>query len=214
MSARVLLATECHVLRDGLTSLLERQEGIQSVTPAADAEAAMRALESGAVDIAVLDVSLHGPGADVTLVRPRGRRTPLPWIALTGSLSRTSIEEIMRSGAAGIVSSWSSARALAECIRRVHAGASYVAVEVMDAMARVPLNRSADSGSGANALTSREIEVLRLIASDYSSPEIASRLGLSPRTVETHRSSLMSKLELRKTAALVRYAVREGLVTA
>lgn len=214
MSARVLLATGNDILATGLTARLSTETGIDSVTVVRDGLEALRALEASPLDVVVLDVMLPGiPGLGL-IERARQRRQSLAWVALAQRPARSEIEEIMRAGAAGIVSTCSSAAALAEAVRRVHAGGAYVATEVMNTLVEAPLNGDMTQSQASTALTAREREVLRLIADGLSCPEIAQRLGVSPRTVETHRAHMMSKLDLRKTAALVRYAVREGLVAA
>lgn len=213
MDARLLLATRQVLLLPGLQQLLRRENGIRSVVAARTKSEVLETLDREPVDVAVLDVDTSGLRVAEIAGHMRRPHKRVRWIALTEKRARPELERIMHSGPAGIVSMDGSARSLGEAVRRVHVGHSYVSNDIASLLISASLSLLTDR-KDALSLSHRECEVLRLIAQDCSSREIAIRLDISRRTVETHRARLMGKLGFRKTAQLVRFAVREGLVRA
>ena len=126
--------------------------------------------------------------------------------------SRTYVEEVLRAGASGYIVKNSASADLLQAIDAIRGGASYlspaITQKVVDAITR-PLNAAP---SGVAMLTDRETEVLHLIAEGLSSKEIAKELGVSLKTIDSHRSNLMDKLDIHKVSGLVRFAIRAGLV--
>lgn len=216
MNARVLLVSENPILRDGLESVLLREEGIRSVHCAADAERARMILSRVSIDVAIIDLEPSGVGAVGLIDTYRRRKRPVRCVALASRPTRMGIEQVMQAGTAGIVSTRSSASSLGEAIRRVHGGRCYISADITRMLMELPEgNLTPGHRSGPLLqLTARERDIVRGIAQGWSSREIAERFGISTRTVETHRGRVMRKLNLRKTAALVRFAVREGIVSA
>jgi len=212
MSARVMLATENDILSKGLETLLPQQLGIRSVVLAGDGARALQLVSQMGLDVAIVDVQLADPGAFEVIERCRKLRRPVRCIALDGRPTRAQIDRLMAAGVAGIVSTRNSTRSLGEAVRRVHAGCGHISPDVTRTLLADPLGQNVTPGREATRLTVRERDVLRLIAEGRSSREIAIRFRISTRTVETHRGQLMKKLRLNRTAALVRFAIREGLV--
>lgn len=213
MAARVLLAIPHDILRRGLQVLLLREPEVESVVPASNGIEALHIIKQEGVDVVVLGDDLPGLSRLGVIGRTIRRHPGIRCIALAEAPSRLELEQTMREGAAGIVTTQNPASMLVEAISTILQRGCYVSPDVTSAMIAVAAARDGQR-PGALALTPREREVLRLVAEEYSNREIAAKLGISIRTVDTHRMRLMGKLGLRKTAELVRFAVREGLVAA
>lgn len=215
MGARILLATGHEILRSGLEPRLLREPDIESVALASTGDEALRVLAQTSLDVAVIEADLPGLSSVEVIERAKDARTKVRCVALVSRYDRSELDAIMRAGTSGIVSTFSPARALVKAVVCVHRGHCYVSEDVTSALVSGVCGvggAKMTSSHEAAGLSVREREVLRLVAEDCSSREISQRLGISPRTVETHRAHLMDKLQVHKTAALVRIAVREGLV--
>jgi DNA-binding NarL/FixJ family response regulator len=212
MQTTIVVADDHRIVREGIRKLLETREDFQVVGEASDGEEAVQMVLEKKPDVALMDIWMPRlSGIDATRrIGKRGLATKV--LVLSMHESRTYVEEVLRAGAAGYVVKNAAAEDLLDAIDAVRSGASYlspvITQQVVDAIARpgdaVP--------SGMAALTDREREVLQLIAEGLSSKEIAGMLGVSLKTVDSHRSNLMEKLEIHKVSGLVRFAIRAGLV--
>ena len=208
MPIRVVLADDHAMFIEALRGLLER-EGIVVAGEAVDGREAVRLAEKHKPDVAILDWTmpqLNGLDAarEIRKVSPATKV-----ILLTRHTEEQYVIEGLRAGVNGFLLKTKAASTLIRAIRDVSAGALYVShalsPEVLQAyLAREELQTSPLSG--------REREVLQLIAEGETMKEIASRLGISVKTVETHRMRLMGKLDIHETAGLVRYAIRQGMI--
>jgi two-component system response regulator NreC len=210
MTIRVVLADDHVLVRQSLKSLLER-EGFQVVGEASDGQDAVRRVESLHPDIAVMDISmpiLNGIDAARELSRSFPKTKS---ILLTQHDEDQYISEALEAGVKGYVLKSQVASDLVQAIKQVSRGQAYlspgVSRAVMDAF-------RSKSKKPRDPLTARERQVLQLIAEGKSTKDIASLLGISVKTAESHRTRLMRKLDIHETASLVRYAVRRGIVQA
>ena len=207
---RVLLADDHAMFLQGLRSLLER-DGIEVAGEALDGREAVRLAGEHSPDVAVLDLSmplLNGLDA-AREIRKVSPDTKL--IILTRHTEEQYVIEALRAGVNGYLLKTKAAAVLVQAIKDISTGSLYVShalsPDVLQAyLAREELRTSALSG--------REREVLQLIAEGKSMKEIAALLGISVKTVETHRMRLMEKLHIHETAGLVRYAIRQGMIEA
>lgn len=208
MPIRIVLADDHVLVRQGLKSLLER-EGFQIVAEATDGQEALGAVESLQPDIAVMDISmptLNGLNA----AREMGRFAPkTKIILLTQHDESLYIREALDAGVKGYVLKSQVANDLLLAIRQVSRGQVYLSPGVSSAVMEAYHSKSEKC---KNPLTSRERQVLQLIAEGKSTKDVASLLGISVKTVESHRTRLMQKLDIHETASLVMYAVRHGIV--
>jgi two-component system, NarL family, response regulator NreC len=210
MPLRVLLADDHAMFIQGVRSLLER-EGIVVIGEALDGREAVRLAQKHTPDVAVLDVKmplLNGLDA-AREIRKVSAGTKI--VILTRHTEEQYIVEALRAGVNGFLLKTKAAAVLVQTIKDVSSGALYVShalsPDVLQAyLAREELRTSPLSG--------REREVLQLIAEGKSMKEIAPILGISIKTVETHRMRLMGKLDIHETAGLVRYAIRQGIIEA
>lgn len=208
MPIRIVLADDHVIVRQGLKSLLER-EGFQVVAEASDGQEALGHVESLQPDIAVMDISmpiLNGLNA----AREMSRASPkTKTILLTQHDESQYIREALEAGVKGYVLKNQVASDLLLAIRQVSRGQVYLSPGVSSAVMEAYNSKSETS---KNPLTPRERQVLQLIAEGKSTKDVASLLGISVKTAESHRTRLMQKLDIHETASLVLYAVRHGIV--
>jgi DNA-binding NarL/FixJ family response regulator len=208
MGTRILLADDHLIVRQGLKALLER-EGLEVVGEAADGQEAVRQVQALRPDVAVLDLTmprLNGLDAARVLAQ-QSPRTRV--ILLTVHTEDHYVLEAMRVGVRGYVVKTQVTADLVEAIREVVEGAVYLSPRISRAVVEAYL---AGPDGVAEPLTSREREVLQLVAEGKKTREVARALGISVKTAESHRSRIMEKLDIHETASLVRYAIRRGLI--
>jgi len=211
---RVMLADDHALFRAGIRSLLETIEGVEIVGEARDGQEALRMVAERSPDVLLLDVGL--PELNGIEVAERLRETPGTRVLI---LSMFANEEFvlrsLRAGAVGYLLKDSTVEELATALRSVADGGSYLSPAVSGHVLAAYVRRVGDQDGPADpTLTPRQREVLQLIAEGHGTKEIASRLNLSAKTVETHRAQLMERLGIHDVAGLVRYAIRSGIVSA
>ena len=212
MQTTIVVADDHKIVREGIRKLLETRDDFEVVGEASDGEEAVQLVLEKKPDVALMDIWMPRlSGIDATRrIGKRGLDTKV--LVLSMHASRSYVEEVLRAGASGYIVKNAAAQDLLNAIDAVRSGVSYlspvITQQVVDAIAR-PADASP---SGVAALTDREREVLQLIAEGLSSKEIAGMLGVSLKTVDSHRSNLMEKLDIHKVSALVRFAIRTGLV--
>jgi DNA-binding NarL/FixJ family response regulator len=208
MAIRIVLADDHVLVRESLKSLLER-EGFTVVGEASDGQDALRQVESLRPDIAVIDITmpiLNGLEA----ARELSHRSPKTnTILLTQHGEDQYVSEALAAGVKGYVLKSQVASDLLQAIRQVSRGQVYLSPGVSRAVMDAYRSKSERPG---DPLSARERQVLQLIAEGKSTKDVASLLGISVKTAESHRTRLMQKLDIHETASLVRYAVRRGIV--
>ena len=208
MPLRILLADDHVLVRQGLRALLER-EGYQVVAEASDGQEAVRLVESLDPDIAIMDISMpsfNGLNAAQEMKRYSEKTKT---ILLTQHDEAQYVRAALEAGVSGYVLKNQVTSELLLAIRQVSRGQVYLSPGVSSAV--VDAYRSGPEKS-KNPLTMRETRVLQLIAEGKSTKDVASLLGISVKTAESHRTRLMHKLDIHETASLVRYAVRNGII--
>lgn len=209
---RVLLAEDHTVVRQGLRRILQTEPGIEIVAEVGDGRAALEALRSTRPDIAVVDISLPNlSGIEVT--RQAARLSPdTRVLILSMHADDAYIRQALKAGARGYLLKDADDQDLLKAILAVSAGSSYFSPAVSRIVLDGYLQEAENEVDELALLSAREREVLPLIAEGHSNKEVAQILDLSVSTVESHRKRIMEKLDLHNTAALVRFAVRKGLV--
>jgi len=208
----IVVADDHKIVREGLIRLLEAREDFSVVGEASNGEEAVALVMAKQPDIVLMDINMPKlSGIDATRQLDKAG-CPTKILVLSMHESRAYVEEVLRAGASGYVVKNSASKDLIAAIDAVKNGASYlspaITQQVVDAIARP----GDSSPSGIAMLTDREREVLQLIAEGLSSKEIAAMLGVSLKTIDSHRSNLMEKLDIHKVSGLVRFAIRAGLV--
>jgi len=208
MSGQVLIADDHPLIRQGLRTLLE-QHGFTVVGEAADGREAAQLAQELEPDVAVLDLAmplLNGLDAAREITR-MSRRTKT--ILVTIHTADQFVLAALQAGVRGYVLKSQAIAELVQAIQEVMRGGRYLSPGISEAVVQAYL---AKTDLPADPLTPREREVLQLIAEGKTTKDIAGLLGLSVKTVESHRTRLMEKLDIRQTAGLVRYAIRRGLI--
>jgi DNA-binding NarL/FixJ family response regulator len=206
---KVLLVDDHQVVRRGLRTFLEVQDDIEVVGEAADGAEGVDRAEALKPDVILMDVKMPGMDGVAALRRLRELGNTARVLVVTSFTEQRTVVPALRAGAAGYVYKDIDPDALAGAIRSVHAGHVLLQPEVADAL----LSRE-EGGAGqgrAGALTDREREVLGLIADGRSNREIARALVLSEKTVKTHVSNILMKLDLADRTQAALWAVRHGL---
>jgi DNA-binding NarL/FixJ family response regulator len=212
VTIRLILADDHPVVREGVRALLESDSDFEVVGQADDGVEVAGLVKRLHPDVVVLDLMMpRRSGLDVTRQLARQPAAP-PILILSMHDSEAYVIEAMQSGAAGYALKQAAAGDLARGIRTVAAGERYLSPPLSDRALETYIRHSHGRSDPHGALTPREREVLQLAAEGHANAEIASRLFISRRTVETHRAHAMKKLGIRNQVELALYAVREGIV--
>ena len=208
---RVLIADDHAVLRAGLKMLLDAQSDIQVVGEAADAKEAQEKAASSRPDVVLMDISMPGGGGLPATREIRRAHPSTQVLVLTMHDDESYLRQFLHAGAAGYVLKKAADTELVEAIRTVHRGDVFVYPTLIKALVAGELARCrTPKESDRGVLSDRECEVLKLTALGYSHQQIADRLFLSVKTVETYKARVMDKLNLRGRAELVRYVMAQG----
>lgn len=211
--ASVVLVDDHRLLRDGLRAVIEASGEFEVVAEGADGREAIDLAAKHQPDIVVLDIwmpNLSGIGA-VSGIRRKSPGTRVVMMSQhdTGSY----VQSALREGACGYVLKTAASDELLAALRAAMENKCFLSPEVAQTVVESFTQPAGDLESPLDGLTGREREVLQLIAEGLSSKEVATRLSISVRTVESHRSAVMGKLGVHKVAGLVRFAIREGMIS-
>lgn len=206
---QILLADDHQVLREGLKLLIDAQPDMEVMGEASDGMSAWQQARDCQPDLIVMDVSMPQLNGAKTTEKLKEICPTIKVLALTAHEERIYVNQLLQAGASGYILKMAAAAELINAIRVVAAGGIYldpaVAGKVLSNYKQPP------KGLGRReTLTEREEEVMRLFAEGYTNKEIAARLDLSVKTIETHKTNAMEKLELRNRAQVVQYALRQG----
>jgi DNA-binding NarL/FixJ family response regulator len=204
---RIVLADDHTMFREGLSVMLQAAPDMKIVGTSSTGRETRALIRSVKPDIAIIDLSMpDGSGLEVlTTIEAEG--IPVRIIVLTMHNTAASADAAMNAGAAGFIPKDNAFEDLLDAIRQVYAGGTFVSSSVAEAHQ----DGAVSTCAGWRSLTPKEIEILRLIVAGLSNKAIAERLQISVKTVETHRSRIMEKLNIHKATDLVRYALQHGL---
>ncbi len=211
---RVLLADNRGMVCEGLRALLEKEPGITVVRKASGTMKAVDLVKKLKPSVVVID--LPAPTMiGIEAIRQMVAGFPeIKVVAISDYPTRRYILKVLRAGCTAFVAKSSAVRELVKAVRSVALSHVYLCPIARKMVARDDLKQAlASEYSSPNHLTSREREVLQLLTEGNSTRKIAEQLSISVKTVETHRQNIMNKLELRSTAELVKYAIREGITS-
>lgn len=211
---KVLVVDDHAIVREGICALLESSPEFQVVGEASDGEEALEMVSRLVPDVVLMDMVM--PGMDgVEATRLISKNNAVKVLVLTQFSDREHVFQIIEAGAAGFISKTTVSSELTGGIRAVYQGDSYLCPQVAKYMVE-DIKQGGQSGErardGYSLLTGREREILKLLAEGLTTREIAEKLVVSPKTVEGHKTRLMSKLDLHNRVELVKYAFRRGIV--
>lgn len=208
---KILLVDDHQIITDGLRSLVNSVEGMQVIGDANNGKEAIELLKVLDVDVVLMDIDMPVMnGLDATkAIKARAGKTKV--IILSMHCESGMVKELIGIGADGYILKNASKEELIQAIQKVAAGEQYFATDVTLSLLNNKKNQI-DSKLDVD-LTKRELEILKLIADGFSNKEIGEKLFISHRTVDTHRTNLMKKLEVNNIAGLISFAIKKGIVS-
>ncbi len=209
----IIVADELTLVREGLAALCQTRPEFRVVAQTSEGSAALRLIETLQPDLAIIDLNLPDLFAFEIVRRIRFAGLPTKSIILSTRRDRKTMVEALRCGASGFLLKSAPAAQLLECFTQVINGGIYVspAVELNQIFVANQKKRAEDP---LDALSAREYQVFSLLVDGVRAKEIAARLALSPKTVDTYRASLMRKLDIHDVAGLVKFAIQRDLTSA
>jgi DNA-binding NarL/FixJ family response regulator len=211
MGTRVLLVDSQVLVRGALRLLIENAGRYEMVAEASDGEEALARIGDSTPDLVILEVSLPRLTGTEVMRRAKQSGSEARFLFLSDSDRSEDLDDAVNAGADGCVTKRDSTDDLLIAVERISSGQVHFSPSATRHLVRRALGREPNGGTRVQ-LSAREREVLRMIAEGLSNKEIAAGLGLSVRTVDSHRATLMEKLGIHKVSGLVRYAIREGLL--
>ena len=205
---QVVLADDHDLVRSGIKALLSTVEGVQVIAEARNGNELLQLLESVKPDVVMTDISMPGMDGITAIAEIHARFPHVKVLVLSMYDTVDFVKRAVANGACGYLMKDAPPFELEQALRSVMATGSYFSAAVAQRLLQ-PSEPTVD-----DELTTRQVEILTLIAQGKSAKEIAFELGLSPKTVDVHRARIMERLRLNDIASLTRYAVRKGLVKA
>lgn len=214
MGIRVLLADDHKIIRQGLRSLLEKQQDIEVVGEAEDGRSAVRLAAETAPDVVIMDITMPDLNGAEATKQILSKSPDIKVVALSMHSDSLFVTEMLKSGAAGYLLKDCAFDELTKAIRTVIDNKNYLSPAISGVVLEDYIQRLSKVGfASPDVLSDREREVLQLMAEGYSTKKIAQKLHISVKTVETHRRQMMGKLDIHTIAELTKYAIRKGLTS-
>ena len=207
---KVLLTDDHQIIIDGLKSLLKNSDEIVVAAEANNGREALRILELLSIDVVLMDIDMPVLNGIETLKEIRKQFRNVKVIILSMHNEAGMIKSLMDIGANGYLLKSCSQDELIGAIKKVSTGQNYFSTDVT--LALLNTSKTSTSEQRNELLTDRETEILKLIAAGFSNKEIGDQLFISHRTVDTHRTNLMKKLDVNNIAGLISYAIRNGII--
>ena len=207
---RILLVDDHKLITDGLKSLLNEEPGIRVCATAANGKEAVEILDLLSIDLVIMDIDMPVMnGLDATRLIKKKATSPFV-IILSIHSEKGMVEDLINTGVDGYLLKNAGKEEIINAIQKVIAGEKYFAPDVTLSL----LNKeSLSTNSLEHDLTEREIEILILIADGYTNKEIGEQLFISHRTVDTHRTNMMKKLNVKNIAGLISHAIKSGIIS-
>ena len=208
---RILLVDDHAVVRAGFKTLLENQGDLSVVAEAESGEAACRQFIEHAPDVVIMDLSMPGVGGIEAIRRIVSRQSDARVLVFSMHEDTLFVEQALQAGARGYIGKSSAPVVLVEAVRQIASGNIYIDPDIAQ---RLAFQKTKGTDSPFQALTTREFEIVCLLAEGLSVNAIANRLALSYKTVANYATQIKSKMEVTTTSELTRLAIRHGLVKA
>lgn len=209
---RILLAEDHTLVRAGIRALLESLEDVEVVAEASDGREALRLARAHHPDILLMDITMKELNGLEATARLAKERAATRVIILSMHADQAYVHQALQAGAAGYLLKGSDLAELELALKAVARGDTYLSPAVSKGLVGGLLSGKTPANNPLDELTPRQREILQLIAEGRTTKEIAARLDLSIKTIETHRAQLMERLDIHEVAGLVKFAIRVGLV--
>lgn len=213
---KVVVADDHAIVREGVRMILAREQDIEVVGEAGDGQEALDLVASLRPQVVIMDISMPGMGGIEATQRVKTKHPEVQVLALTMHEDETYVFQLLRAGAAGYVLKRAAAQDLVQAVRAAAKGEAFLYPSIARKVVEDYLRRveTGEERERYDGLTTREKEILTLIAQGLSNQQIAEKLYISIKTVQTHRAHILEKLGLHDRTELVRYAIRKGLIQA
>jgi len=214
MSIRILIADDHQMLREGLRAILEREDDVEVIAEASDGRTAVEMARRLSPDLVVMDITMPDLNGVEATRQIRAENPGVKVIGLSRHTDRGYVLRMLEAGASGYVLKSGAYDELRRAVKAVSGGEHYLSPRITGLVVNANLGKASEpQGARWVALGPREREIVQLLAEGWKSGEIARRLHISTRTVETHRANIMRKLGVHSIAELTKYAIREGLTS-
>ena len=207
----LLIADDHQIILDGLSTILETEKSIGTILTASNGQEAVDLATTGDVDCVVMDINMPLLNGLEATKQIKAAKPAVKIVVMSMLCDASIVSKLLKAGASGFVNKESGKDELLRAIAKVTSGENYVSPDISFNLYAHLLDRGV-STSGEKSLTPKELEIVRHIADGLTNKEIASLLFLSTATVDTHRKNMLAKLQLKNTAALVRYAAEHRLL--
>jgi len=213
---KILVVDDHAIVREGVRMILAKESDLEVVGEAGDGQQALELTERVRPDVVIMDISMPGMGGIEATQTVRARHPEVQVLALTMHEDESYVFQLLRAGAAGYVLKRAAAQDLVQAVRASAKGEAFLYPSVARKVVEDYLRRveTGEERARYDGLTTREKEILTLIAQGLSNQQIAEKLFISIKTVQTHRAHILEKLGLHDRTELVRYAIRKGLIEA
>ncbi len=216
MKTKVVIADDHAIVREGVRMILAKEKDIEVVGEAEDGQEALQLVETHKPTVVVMDISMPGMGGIEATQALKERHPEVAVLALTMHEDESYVFQLLRAGASGYVLKRAAAQDLVQAVRAAAKGEAFLYPSVARKVVEDYLKRveAGEERERYDGLTEREKEILTHIAQGLSNQQIAEKLFISIKTVQTHRAHILEKLGLHDRTELVRYAIRKGLIDA
>lgn len=209
MNKRILLVDDHQMILDGLGYIFQQSKSFEVVAKVRTGKEALHVLENIKIDIVITDIDMPGMTGLQLLKKVKKVYENIKVIVLSMHEDNQLVKEVMNNGADGYILKTANEDDMIMAVNQVYDGRKYFYSKITENLLTTPSSLSSDASM---TLTTRELEILKLIAEGLSSSEIGEQLFISTRTVDTHRTNLMKKLDLKNIAGIVRYAINNKLL--
>jgi DNA-binding NarL/FixJ family response regulator len=211
MAIKIILADDHRIIREGLRALLEKEPGVEVIAEAADGRTTVKLCRELLPDVVIMDITMPDLNGIEATHQILFEMPDIKVIALSMHSDKRFVSEMFNAGALGYLLKDAAFEELSDALRAVNNNQLYLSAQLENLKDYLGRMRTAQVFDSSPTLTTREREVLQLLAEGKTTHQIASSLCLSGKTVAAHRTQIMNKLGLKSIAELTKYAIREGL---
>lgn len=209
---KIALVDDHQMFRDGVKAVLSDEESIEIVCEAGHANTLYSFLNNNTIDLLITDISMPDiSGIDITKTITE-KYPDIKILILSMHSNEEFITKALSSGANGYLPKDTSMNELLDAIYTIHGGSNYFNKNISDTILNSVINKSQNKTSNNKTLTKREEEIISLVVDGFTNKEIADKLCISIRTVDSHKNNMMQKLKLKSTVELVKYAIKHNIV--
>jgi len=210
---KIIVVDDHKIVRDGIRALLLGEKTVKIIGEAEDSTGLFRLMENVKPDVVLLDIQLAGKSG-IEIARELSDKFPcVKILVLSSNTEEETILHAVKAGAKGFLSKDTSKEELIAAIQAVFQHDNYFGEKISKIVYRSYIEQvNLNSGKGDSCLSDRETEILILLAEGFSNKEIADKLFISPRTIDTHKANIMAKLNLNSMVELVKYAIKQGYI--